>query len=856
MGYSGMSHEGFTAIQTCVNIRIMARFILLYLMVCWAIATRAQGKVPIAEELLVRYQNSRSDSNKVRLLLQLDSLYLYNTPESKPVLDSAVLMAEQAMKMSQSLGFAGGYQDAEFLAANSLLEKNEISAALSIVNRAAGAFRVHLLILAGEHYLFKSVPQNLDSTYLFATRAVNLSDSLHSADCLDASLSLMGKDYFAMGDFTRGKDCYLQIIRGCQASGNKNKEAFWWSELEVYIPDTDSTYAEEILYLEKALSLYRQTGDEKDEPDVLEDLAYIQEVHNDLSQAEDNLLEAINIRQTLDSTKLFRDYYSLTKINLAGGNYQKTLYYALAALRNIQAAGDKNEAGVIYYELGDAYGALGDIEQSIRWYNIALEKMVAFRRQYIFPICGRIVHALLQKDSMDEALSFLENFIRLHPPLNPADRELVAQSRGDCYKALGKFSLAEANYLKMIDCDKQEQAHFNNEIEGREMERMIVGSEAYYTIGSFYVERGKFTSAKPYLQKALTTTSFAPTLSRQRDIHWMLGRVDSAAGDYRSAMYHFEKRRILNDSLFNVAKSNQIEELKIRYETEEKDSDISHKDQVIKIMTGKAELQQAALKEERIARNAVLLASILMACLLALGYNRYRLKQRNNKKLQLQQQEINEANNSLRSLLSEKDGLIEEKEWLLKEVHHRVKNNLQIMISLLNTQSKFLDSEEAIAAIRESRHRMQAMSLVHQKLYQSENSALVKMQTYVQELVSYLEVSFKPSQPIHFDIRVEAIELDISQAIPVGLILNEAITNAIKYAYPGTAGGIISVFMKRGKDDDIEIDIKDNGKGLPDNFDARSSNTMGMRLMRGLVRQIEARMTLINENGLTINIVL
>jgi two-component system, sensor histidine kinase PdtaS len=827
-------------------------------MVCWAMATRAQGKFPAAEVLLSRYQNSRSDTGKVRVLLQLDSLYLYNTPETKSVLDSALLLAEQAMKMSQSLGFTAGYQDAEFLAANSLLEKNAVSAALSIVNRATGSTKVHLLVLSGEHYLFKSggIPQDLDSARLFAIRAESLSNSLHSTDCLDESLSLMGKYYFTLGDFTRGKDCYLRIIRGCQASGNKNKEAFWWSQLEVFIPDTDSTYAEEILYLEKALALYRQTGDEKDEPDVLEDLAYIQEVHNDHIPAERNLLEAISIRKSRDSTKLFRDYYYLTKINLAAGNYQKTLFYALAALRNMEAVGDKNEAGVIYYELGDAYGALGDIAQSIRWYKTALETMIAFRRQYIFPICGRIVHALLQEHRVEEALSYLENFIRLNPPLNPADKELVAQSKGDCYKALGKFSVAEVNYLKMIDFDKQEQAHFNNEIEGREMERMIVGSEAYYTIGSFYVELGKFTSAKPYLVKALLTTSFAPTLSRQRDIHWMLGRVDSAAGDYRAAMDHFEKRRMLNDSLFNIAKSNQIEELKIRYETEEKDSDITHKDQVISIMTAKAQLQQSALKDERIARNAVLLATILMACLFALGYNRYRLKQRNNKKLELQQREINEANNSLRLLVAEKDALIGEKEWLLKEVHHRVKNNLQIMISLLNTQSKFLDSEEAVAAIRESRHRMQAMSLIHQKLYQSENSALVKMQTYVQELVSYLEVSFKPAQPIRFDIQVEAIELDISQAIPVGLILNEAITNAIKYAFPGTKGGTISVLMKRGKDDEIEMDIKDNGIGLPEDFDARCSTTMGMRLMRGLVRQIEARMTLKNEHGLTINIVL
>jgi two-component sensor histidine kinase len=462
----------------------------------------------------------------------------------------------------------------------------------------------------------------------------------------------------------------------------------------------------------------------------------------------------------------------------------------------------------------------------------------------------------LQKDSVAEALSFLEGFIRENPPLNPVDKELMAQAKGDCYAALGKYGLAESNYLAMIGWDREEQAHFNKEIAGRDMEKLIVGSEAYYTIGRFYVERSKFALAGRYLRKALATRSFAPSLSRQRDIHWMLGRVDSAAGDYRNAIFHFEQRRILNDSIFNVTKSKQIEELKIMYATEEKDSDIEHKDQIIKILSNQAQLQRTAFRDERIARNAIFFAALLLAALLALSYNRYRLKQGNNIRLQAQQQEINAANASLRILLAEKDGLIGEKEWLLKEVHHRVKNNLQIMISLLNTQSKFLHSEEAIAAIRESRHRMQSMSLVHQKLYQAENSTLVKMQTYVQELVSYLEGSFKPVNPIHFELRIAPIELDISQAIPVGLILNEAVTNAIKYAFQESQGGIIVISMHRGEGDDIELAIKDNGKGLPEDFDFLSSNTMGMRLMRGLARQIEARLTLINENGLTIKITL
>ena len=148
------------------------------------------------------------------------------------------------------------------------------------------------------------------------------------------------------------------------------------------------------------------------------------------------------------------------------------------------------------------------------------------------------------------------------------------------------------------------------------------------------------------------------------------------------------------------------------------------------------------------------------------------------------------------------------------------------------------------------------MSLIHQKLYQSENSALVKMQTFVQELVSYLEASFKRADRVRFDLQVEAIELDVSQAIPIGLILNEAITNALKYAFPENSGGMITISMKKTTDDNIELNITDNGKGLPEDSDTLSSNTMGIRLMKGLARQIEARLTLENEGCLTIKVIL
>ncbi|WP_317198243.1 sensor histidine kinase, partial [Hymenobacter terricola] len=129
--------------------------------------------------------------------------------------------------------------------------------------------------------------------------------------------------------------------------------------------------------------------------------------------------------------------------------------------------------------------------------------------------------------------------------------------------------------------------------------------------------------------------------------------------------------------------------------------------------------------------------------LLGVSYSRYRVKQRSTALLEIQQREINQQNQALEQvlgekdeLLGEKDGLLEEKEWMLKEIHHRVKNNLQIISSLLSRQSHYLRDAPALAAIRESQNRVQAMALIHQKLYQSDSLARVNMQDYTREIVA------------------------------------------------------------------------------------------------------------------------
>jgi two-component sensor histidine kinase len=186
----------------------------------------------------------------------------------------------------------------------------------------------------------------------------------------------------------------------------------------------------------------------------------------------------------------------------------------------------------------------------------------------------------------------------------------------------------------------------------------------------------------------------------------------------------------------------------------------------------------------------------------------------------------------------------------LKAAGHEVINvNLPGMGKTL-----FLDNEGAINAIRESQHRMQAMSLIRPKLYQSENIASVDMQLYVHELIFYLVEGTDVGKRIKVEQNVERIELDVTQAVLVGLILNEAITNVIKYAFPGDTTGSVIVSMKRILNDHINLSISDNGIELPGNLDTFKMKSLGMNLMKGLANQLGSTFAFKNCDGLKIEV--
>jgi PAS domain S-box-containing protein len=195
-----------------------------------------------------------------------------------------------------------------------------------------------------------------------------------------------------------------------------------------------------------------------------------------------------------------------------------------------------------------------------------------------------------------------------------------------------------------------------------------------------------------------------------------------------------------------------------------------------------------------------------------------------------------------------KDSL-KEKEVLLKEIHHRVKNNLQVISSILNLQSSFVSDERTLEILEESRNRIHSMATIHENLYLTTNFSSIDFASYLQNLTTKLISSYHIT-PITINLRTEltSINLLLDQAIPCGLLVNELITNAIKYAFINRSEGEIFIGLKENQGI-IELKIEDNGVGLPSNFEIFKSNSLGLQLVSTLVEQLDGEIKILNEKG-------
>ncbi|MBN3874025.1 sensor histidine kinase [Nostoc sp. JL33] len=199
--------------------------------------------------------------------------------------------------------------------------------------------------------------------------------------------------------------------------------------------------------------------------------------------------------------------------------------------------------------------------------------------------------------------------------------------------------------------------------------------------------------------------------------------------------------------------------------------------------------------------------------------------------------------------------LLQEKEVLLKETHHRLKNNLQILSSLLSLEAEYLKDNRAIEVFKNSQNRIQSMALIHDKLYQSKDLASINFAEYIQDLITNLLNSYKlNSTAINLKIKIEDVFLVSDAAILCGLIINELISNSLKHAFNQRESGEICIEFCSLKANLFTLTISDNGVGFPKDFDFQTTESLGLRLIKGLTNQLRGNIDFSNNNGVKFKI--
>jgi two-component system sensor kinase len=197
---------------------------------------------------------------------------------------------------------------------------------------------------------------------------------------------------------------------------------------------------------------------------------------------------------------------------------------------------------------------------------------------------------------------------------------------------------------------------------------------------------------------------------------------------------------------------------------------------------------------------------------------------------------------------------LKEKEVLLKEIHHRVKNNLQIIISLLNLESAKIADEHILRIFEDCNQRIRTMSMIHERLYQSEHFESIDFCGYAEALVEELFLSYHVGDHVRSELKIQSFYLGLDTAIPCGLILNELVTNSIKHAFPNNGGGLIRVEFRLKDKTHYEMVVSDNGVGMPEDIRIHEINTLGLKLVDVLSQQLNGKFEISSKKGTTFTV--
>ncbi|MDE3251548.1 MAG: hypothetical protein KGO92_02005 [Bacteroidota bacterium] len=495
------------------------------------------------------------------------------------------------------------------------------------------------------------------------------------------------------------------------------------------------------------------------------------------------------------------------------GDFDKAIFYYLEGLVVAKKSEDPVMMATLANNLAEAYSDAGrPIQFTLPYYQEALKYETALENwQYVAMIYANIAQDYLEAGNRSEAeRSTVEAIQFLY---KSQERSYlfgtVSSTIGQVYLGLHKYAKAEKYLSQGYDVLDNIGTKDNKLIPLSSLARM------FYEVNN--------------LEKAEQTAEHLLVLARNyktklflRDGYKVLSDIARQRKQPERALQYFELYKNWNDSLYNERRDKSIENVESRLQ-------LNLKELGIKYEVEKKMLENQQLKQSNIGlQNKSLVAIILSILFLVMGLvllSANRAKGKRNLLLENQK------------LIIEKQS--QEKDTLIREINHRVKNNLQVISSLLNLQANSLQDSKATEALRDSYERIKAISLIHQKLYGFEETASIPLKEYILALFSDLKMVYAATNiDLICNTEPENVSLDVESAVPLGLILNEIITNALKYAYPEKRAGILHIHFRELANETYALEVKDDGVGLPENFDPELSASLGFRIIRELSRQL------------------
>jgi len=517
-------------------------------------------------------------------------------------------------------------------------------------------------------------------------------------------------------------------------------------------------------------------------------------------------------------------YNNLGLVFQKQGFYPQAITSFLAALSRFEAADKQRAVSVALNNLGMVHNQQHSYEEALQCYRRAL-----VLKQEIEDIHGmataynNIGAVFTELNELDSAILYHQRSLDLKKQMgDEMGVGISLNNLGSAYEKQGH--LERARDLQIQAYQRAEQSNSQSDL-----------ARASVDLGRVYLKLNQFNQAQRYFELSLMFSRVVKERENQLKVYHGLYQLYKGR-DNAKALQYYEAYTTLNDSLRNDEELKEVTRLEMQYKFDKEKKILAlEKEQGEKLL-------EAKLQQQRIIRNASTGGFLVGLVLIGILWRGFQQKQRNNRLLKVQKKTVQQA--------------LEERETLLKEIHHRVKNNLQVVSSLLSLQSRLISDPVALGAIKEGRNRVKAMALIHQNLYQEENLVGVNLPDYIKKLTDSLLRSYKvEQQEIHINRKIAPITIDADTLIPLALIINELVSNALKYAFRGRSSGTIDVVIDRVVEGLIVV-VKDTGTGLPPDFELDQTPSLGFKLIRSFVAKMKAQLDVFSKEGTRISILL